>query len=383
MLLPTMRQFFIFCWKAACISLTLGFLLASFSTFIAASTFSFISIFALAFPYLFVAYTTCCIFNLFINRRWAYGMLLLLPVAYFNFTNTFAVRTEAPWQSAKDSSTLRIMTWNVQTFTGSLRKKASKTSVQVTQDSMLALIHYYNPDVLCMQEYRNVENSPRRPAVKSGLDSLGYKYSYCSKDREGHYFRNKNVLVQEGVAIFSKYPITDSARLMINNSNDTEYLVYTDIHFNGKPVRIYTAHLQSFEMYGDTSQEKFEGENIYEITLKKRSDAQYKIQETELKHEQEVKIIRSEINKTSMPVIYCGDLNITPTSYNYRLLKGNNLQDAFLKKGSGIGKTFYKIGPTLRIDIILADTAFQVQQCATGKKKYSDHYPVVADVKFK
>ena len=65
------------------------------------------------------------------------------------------------------------------------------------------------------------------------------------------------------------------------------------------------------------------------------------------------------------------------------MLKNNNLQDAFLAKGSGIGNTFYKIGPTLRIDVCLADTSMQVLQCKREKKKLSDHYPVIADMKWK
>lgn len=310
-------------------------------------------------------------------------MAALLPVAYFNVANTFAVRKEIPWQPAKESSTLRIMTWNVQSFTGYLRKKKSNAAFRTSKAEMLNVIHTYNPDVLCLQDYRNLENSKRRQPIRKELDSMGFKYQYCSNDRVGNYFKNKAVLVQDGVAIYSKYPFTDSARININHDDKNENLIYTDIIFNNKPVRIFTAHLQSFYIYSDTAKDKYEGDNIYEITYKKRTDAQYKIQETEIKHGQEVKIIRSAINQTKYPVVYCGDLNITPTSYNYRLLKGNNLQDAFLRKGSGIGSTFYKIGPTLRIDVCLADTAFQVQQCKREKKKLSDHYPVITDLKWK
>jgi endonuclease/exonuclease/phosphatase family metal-dependent hydrolase len=125
------------------------------------------------------------------------------------------------------------------------------------------------------------------------------------------------------------------------------------------------------------------GENIYEITYERRRDARYKVQETEVKHQAEVKVIRNEIDKSPGPVIYCGDMNITPTSYNYRFLRGNNLQDAFLEKGSGMGNTFYKIGPTLRIDYCLPDKKLEVTQCIRIQKKLSDHYPVIADMKWR
>ena len=75
-------------------------------------------------------------------------------------------------------------------------------------------------------------------------------------------------------------------------------------------------------------------------------------------------------------------MNTTPCSYNYRILK-NNLQDAFLAKGSGIGATFYKILPTLRIDVFLADRALKIDQCAVMQRKLSDHYPIITDISWK
>jgi endonuclease/exonuclease/phosphatase family metal-dependent hydrolase len=272
------------------------------------------------------------------------------------------------------------MTWNVQGFVNYLHHK--KTSAyRTTREDMLALIHNYNPDVLCFQEYRNIQNAKRRTAIKTQLDSLGYKYFFCSNDTKiGNIPDNPNITIENGVAIFSKLPLHDSARININHSDRIENLIYADVLLNNKPIRIYTAHLQSFTIYSDTSQTN---QNIYEVTYKRRVSAQYKIRETEVKHQEEVAIIRKAIDSSTHPVIYCGDLNTTPTSYNYRFLKGNNLQDAFVKEGSGIGNTFYKLGPTLRIDVCLADTALQVLQCKREKKRLSDHYPVITDVKWK
>jgi endonuclease/exonuclease/phosphatase family metal-dependent hydrolase len=370
-------------WLTANIALAGMYVLASLSTFIPPASFSFISIGTLAFPYLLVGFILAIIINFFAERKLAIVLLCLLPAGTINFLNTIALRTEIPWQANKDSSTLRVMTWNVQGFTSYLRKKKSKSAYKTSRDEMLATMRSYNPDILCFQEYTNIENSKRRISIRKQLDTLGYPYSYCSKDRAGSFPKNPTVYVEDGVAIFSKYPITDTGRITINHDEKSENLIYADIVFNNKPVRIFTAHLQSFTIYADTAGDAKKGENIYEITYKRRKDAQYKVMETEVKHQQEVTTIRNEMNKSPYPIIYCGDLNITPTSYNYVLLKGNNLQDAFLQKGAGIGNTFYKIGPTLRIDVCLADTALQVQQCQRNKIKLSDHYPVIADVAWK
>ena len=38
------------------------------------------------------------------------------------------------------------------------------------------------------------------------------------------------------------------------------------------------------------------------------------------------------------------------------------MQDAFFKKGFGVGRTFAAISPTLRIDYIFADENFRIDQ---------------------
>jgi endonuclease/exonuclease/phosphatase (EEP) superfamily protein YafD len=188
-------------------------------------------------------------------------------------------------------------------------------------------------------------------------------------------------MLKWGVSLFSKLPFIDSARININPEQN-ENSVYADILFNNRPLRIFTARLQSFELYTDTAEGNYNDDNIYEITYKRRKATQYKIRETEVKHQKEVSVIRKAIDDSPYPVTYCGDLNTTPASYNYRYLRGKNLQDAFLVKGSGIGNTFYKLGPTLRIDVCFADTSLQVLQCTREKKELSDHYPVITDIKW-
>lgn len=376
-----MKKFFRVAWSVLCIFITISFIAASLNTFIPPSSFSYASVFGLAFPYILALYIFCCIAGLFINRKYALLRLLILPIGYFNAANTFALNSNQPWQEKKDTATLRVMTWNVQGFVNNLRKE-SAAAYATSRAGILQTIHEYNPDVFCIQEYRNTENATRRYPIRKQLDSLGYKFYYCSNDKVTPLAKNKNAVVTEGVAIYSKLPLLDSARININNIDKNENLIYADVLFNNRRVRIFTAHLQSFYIYTDSAV-KYEDENIYEITYKERKAAQYKIRETEINHEAEVKIIRKAIEQSPYPVIYCGDMNITPASYNYRLLRGNNLQDAFLAKGSGIGSTFYKLGPTLRIDVCLPDNTMHVLQCERVARKLSDHYPAVADLRWK
>ena len=91
---------------------------------------------------------------------------------------------------------------------------------------------------------------------------------------------------------------------------------------------------------------------------------------------------RKEIKASPYPAVVCGDFDDIPNSYAYFTVKGD-LQDAFLKRGSGFGATFRRISPTLRIDYIMADRRFSVKQYTRIKVPYSDHYPIIADLIFK
>lgn len=321
---------------------------------------------AVSFPYLFLLVIFCVLISLFTAKRLAVTMLICLFAGYRNLVHTVAFNLPAKWQNEKGDSTLRIMTWNVQDF-------IDLTQRAPVRANMLSVINEYHPDILCVQEFTNIETGKKRVSVREEIDSLGYRYYFFSNDK---VLRYGNTEIMRGVAMFSKYPLIDSGRVNINNTEMNENLIYASILFNKKPLRIYTAHLASFDMYRDTaSQEK----DIYEITYDRKKMIQYKLRETEQLHQEEVEIIKRAVSKSPYPVVYCGDLNITPCSYNYRVLK-NNLQDAFIVKGSGVGATFYKILPTLRIDVCFADTSLNVKQCTVIDRKLSDHYPVVTDL---
>jgi endonuclease/exonuclease/phosphatase family metal-dependent hydrolase len=353
-----------------CIILSLFFITSCFSAFISPARFSYMPLFAIAFPYFFTAMLIVSIISLLINRKSGLIMLVLLLPGIYNISNTIAFHLPSAFNNNKTDTTLRIMTWNVQDFVDLTEKSGVHTE-------MLRLITQKNPDIVCMQEYTNVESRKRRVSIRAKMDSMGYPYYYLSNDE---IIKNKAyAVVTRGCGIFSKIPFTDSGRINISKNEMNENLIYADINFRSKPLRIYTAHLKSFSLFKDTGNSQ---QDIYELTYHRKRTIQYKLRDIEKMHSREVDIIRSLIAETKLPVIYCGDMNAVPSSYTYHTLK-DNLQDAFLVKGSGAGKTFYKILPTLRIDYILADKRFEVVQCGIIPKNLSDHYPVVADLKWK
>lgn len=303
-------------------------------------------------------------------------MLLSLLLSYKNIANSFAFNIPQTWKPQKDSNTLRVMTWNVESFVDLSFRGNPKAKTRI---AMLQLIQQYQPDIICFQEYKSVENGKRRVSAKRELDSIGYAFQYISNDLFIQVSGGRSVT--GGVAVYSKMPIADSGKILIRNNEAKESLIYTEVLFNNKPLRIYTAHLASFAFASFVPAEELD-EGVVVNSYPIKGSAAQKIKETEILHQQQIELIKKELAASPSPFIYCGDLNTTPASYNYNFLK-DDMQDAFAEKGFGIGTTFYKLLPWLRIDVQFANDKLNIMQCTVAKEKLSDHYPVIADYTWK
>jgi endonuclease/exonuclease/phosphatase family metal-dependent hydrolase len=365
-------------WITICFIIAVVYFVSCLTPYIPPSKISLISILALLFPYLFVVSVFCCITMFFIKKSMAVIALLLMFLAGLkNIGNTVSVNT-GNWAMPKKAGTLRIITWNVEKF---VNLSPQSNPLSAKRMEMLKAIEKYNPDILCMQELENVENAVKRIEVKRELDSLGFIYSFFSNDSVFIRQTNKGpVFIVKGVAIFSRLPLFNSTRVNIITRTGTENMVYADVGFGSRPLRIFTAHLLSFN--AQTNNNENEEEGIYHVPYTNKKIFKSTIGQTEAEHEKEVAIIRNTIKKSPYPVVYCGDINATPASYTYNKLRGN-MQDAFLEKGRGIGATYYGLLNTLRIDVCLVDNKLKVKQCAVPKLYLSDHFPVVTDITWK
>jgi len=372
-----MKNSFKVCWVLLCSVFSVIFLIAACSQFIPPAIFSYIIFFAIAFPYLFVIMAILAIISLFINKKNGFILLALLSLGLYNLSQTIAVSPGNRWKPAKEKNALRVLTWNVADFVNASPLSTPEGKIR---KEMLQMITNYNPDVLCLQEYDTFSGNDKLADIKKELDSLGYKYILQSNDL---IFKESWALIDKGVAICSKTPLTGSGKITFRYDDQKESMLYADVLLEGQKVCIATAHLFSYGLFpeGDYGYEGGERQVMRKLYSYKKN-VQQRMLETEIEHQYQAKIISRTLDTGSNPVIYCGDMNTVPTSFTYRLLKGSR-QDAFLKKGNGIGNTFYKVAPTLRIDVCFADKSFDVQQCEVAKQKLSDHYAVITDVCWK
>ena len=91
--------------------------------------------------------------------------------------------------------------------------------------------------------------------------------------------------------------------------------------------------------------------------------------------QKQVELIKKSIKKSPYKVILSGDFNNTAFSYIYKELS-RDFNDSFKEKGNGFGITFnYNFIP-LRIDFILSDKFFKINNFKTYNINLSDHEPI-------
>ena len=91
-------------------------------------------------------------------------------------------------------------------------------------------------------------------------------------------------------------------------------------------------------------------------------------------------VIAAHVAESPHPVMICGDFNDIPQSYTYARIS-HGLKDSFIECGNGLGTTYARGIPGLRIDYILADPAIRFVSHTMPRLETSDHYPIVARIR--
>jgi len=331
-----------------------------------------IAVLGLAFPVLLALLIAFIFLWLILKLRRAWFSIIVLLAGYKSIGVFWAFNTASAFQYQKKPGQIRIASWNVARFLEWKRNNNEKSQIRL---KMLDQIQKQSPDILCLEEFFHSPVDSIFYNNISEITAMGYPYHYFSYDPDGDY-------QFIGSAIFSKYPMLDTGLVRYFRPSMTEALVHADIKVNDDTIRVFATHLQSVQF----RQKDYEA--IDEITTAKDSlidnskTVLAKLRKAMSLRSSQADIARQIMDDSPYPTIFCGDLNDTPNSYTYFTIRGD-MQDAFLKKGFGIGRTFSSISPTLRIDYIFADDQFSIKQFTRVVKYLSDHFMIMADVELK
>jgi endonuclease/exonuclease/phosphatase family metal-dependent hydrolase len=363
------KRFFVICNVLVAII----FLLGCYSSWFNPAYFWFVGFFTLASLYLLLALILFVFFWLFAKRKLMLISVVAILLAWKPIGQIFKLKSSAAFSVAKQAQHIRVMSWNVEHFDILEHKKHPEVKTE-----MLALINKFEPDIACFQEMVGGDKDSTAinyvPIIAKQLNFQHYFYAYSRSDDfdEKHHFGN---------IIFSKFPIIKKQIVSDNSHNYNNTFQYIDIAKQQDTFRVINLHLQSLKFTIENLQYIDDAKSNPDINIEESKSIVSKFKTGFLKRKIQSENVQKTIRESIYPVIVSGDFNDVPNSYAYCTI-GKGLKNAFAEKGSGIGRTFSGISPTLRIDNIFIDKRFAVEQYTCIQKKMSDHFPIITDVNF-
>lgn len=347
------------------------YLMACLTPFVNTAIWPIFGFLSLGLPYLIILLIFSIFFWLVAKPKIALLPLIILAIGFKHLSVLFAIHPGQKFIAKKSPANMRLISWNVGNMYG-LSKNSDKQ--QHNRTGIAEVILKQQADIVCLQEF-NHSLTHGEGANNIALFSSIYPYYYFSKD-----VNRQNGAYQYGSIIFSKMPIVDSGR--IQYPGRPESLIYADILRGNDTIRVYTSHLQSFKFTDKDYQDidKIKTDNDQKLTASK--NIFQKMNRAFTERGKQATIVRAELDSCRKPNLMCGDFNDVPGSYTYFHIRGER-QDAFLQKGFAVGSTFNSLAPALRIDYIMPDNHFTVQQFDMIDEALSDHIMLVSDISLK
>ena len=355
------------------IIVSLFFLLGCYGYWFDPQYFWLVGFLMLSAFYLLLAQILFIIFWMFAKPFWSLIPILAILLALGPVRQILPLRLSSTFSKEKLAGSIRVMSWNVEQFDVMQSKKHPEVKNQ-----MIDLVNEYQPDIACFQEMvcedSTVIKHGHISEFQQSLHFPDYFYSYNRKEDFWDY-------AHFGILIFSKYPIINKQTVMWYPYDYNSIFQYIDMVKGPDTFRVFNIHLQSLRFSRANlkyiNQPSLEDSNA----LEESRSIITKFRTGFLKRKVQAERIREEMDKSPYPIILCGDFNDVPNSYAYHHI-GKGMKNAFVEKGAGLGRTFSGIAPTLRIDNIFVNRQFDVEQYLRVKKRLSDHFPILTDIRF-
>ncbi len=331
-----------------------------------------IALLGVVFPLLLTATFIFVIFWLLVKSKRVFISLMAILISLPNIITTFGFNNAAAFKQTKNPDALRVLTWNValMNYTEVDTVKAIKNNAVIFKKLREA-----DADIICLQEFFSaVIPGNHYNLMDSIARTMNYPYHYFSLDNPKWDSKFYN-----GSIIFSRYKIVDTQKIVYPKTFIGS-IIKTGILVNGDTIDVFTTRLQSVKFKSKEYKQLNAIKTGSESAFKGSKNIVQKLRAGYRSRIEQVMMAKKFIEESKRPVIFTGDLNDVPVSYTYSTLK-NNMNDAWVKKGYGLGKTFKYISPTLRIDHIFFNDAFKATQVKRiFSSDESDHYGIIADL---
>ncbi len=329
-------------------------LLTLLSPYIEPSSWWIFPILALVAPAIYILNAVITLYWI-IRWRW----IVALPTLILLLIGASKVSLFVKMESGKDyglesyKGMIKVMSYNVKLFIN--------TDDDWATDDIMQYIETQSPNVICLQEY-NTSAAKLKEHINTTLK--GY-----------------NRVIDNGLALFSRYPIIQSEVIFNADDDDLMHGMWVDILVGKDSIRVFNNHLYStsIKMQDD---EYLTSSQIVNDTLRRERlhDIVTRFHGGAIERAKQVNRISTLIAESPYPTIVCGDFNDTPLSYTYRVMS-RGLQDAFRECGKGYSHTYRGFYNTLRIDYILVSSALKPRSYLSDEEcLISDHLPITAHI---
>lgn len=330
-------------------------LLSAYSPYWDAQAHPVCSGMGLFFPVFMLANLLFLLFWLVVCRKFSLLSLLAFVVCWN------AVRTYVPLNiggKAAPENAIKILSYNTRGF----GEKAAHTAEK--PNPVLDYLRQCDADIICLQEYI-WGGKLKRKDIDYALRNYRYK----------HYQPLADGL--NGLGCYSRYPILSATPIKFGKTRNGA--VAYRIRVGEDTLLVVNNHLESNKILMsdvETYQDMIDAPESRKVLaggwklLGKLAEA------TSIRAEQVGKVLEHLDKFQGKGVVVCGDFNDSPISYAYRMLS-ENLKDAFVESGCGIGVSYNLHRMPFRIDHILLSRNLDVYECTVDNTtKASDHYPV-------
>lgn len=285
-------------------------------------------------------------------------LLALLPSVFF--VGRYIQPGGRLAESDSGGRNIRMVTYNV----GRFMSARNISDPGRCADSIILFLRSCDPDIICLQEVWFGTESEIRQFLSRRFRGYSSEY-YVNSGPKGFY----------GNVTLSRFPAVGKGKIVFEKS--ANMALYTDYSIYGTAVRVYNCHLES---YGLSLPRVVRSLRNKDRDFFRKTEA--KVKSSIARRPKQVDMVLKDIEKCPVEAFVCGDLNDTPMSYTYYRMTRDR-KDSFQEAGHGFGATYSYLWPMLRIDYMLCPESFETVGHTTVKTGYSDHYPVIADIRVK
>jgi endonuclease/exonuclease/phosphatase family metal-dependent hydrolase len=337
--------------------------------------FWFLNLAALAFPFLALVQLGFLLFWSFAKKK-----LTLIPVITLLLCLPFLKTIIGISKKTKNIKEphFTVATWNVHLF--DFYEHDGHLS-----NEMLQKAKDLAANVLMVQELVFSLDSNSSMSMNNVKKKLGFKYAVTGNDRRFGVHTDAGTREERYfpfcLGIFSNYPIIQWQKVQpLREYNHT--FIWADMKVGKDTIRFFNIHLQSMHFVKQDYDfvENIDNKGIDEVKRTGKTLIK-KMKNANLLRAMQMNAVKEEVLKSPHPVILCGDFNDVPNSYAYETIS-DVLKDTHVKKGYGIGRTFQKLSPTLRIDYIFCSRSLKPLHNSVVTPSMSDHRPVKASFSF-